>query len=273
VKIARIKYKEGVSSAVVEDDRVNLISGNIFDRWEVSGKSLPLAEVKLLAPVEPLQIVAIGLNYREHAREGNFSLPEEPVIFIKTINTITGPESHIILPKIAPDEVDYEAEMVIVIGKKAKNVPEEEADKYILGYTCGNDVSARDCQLKKDKQWARGKSFDTFAPIGPWIVTDIEGDNLGIKLILNDRIMQNSTTSDMIFPGKKLVSFISHCLTLYPGSIILTGTPAGVGFTRKPPVFLREGDTVVVEIEHIGRLVNYVKKEPPKKTVRFISCP
>ncbi len=261
MKIARIKHKEGISHGIIEDDRVNIINGNIFGQWEVSGKTLPLSGVKLLAPVEPLQIVAIGLNYREHAREGNFSLPEEPVIFIKTINTITGPESYIILPKIAPDEVDYEAELVIVIGKKAKNVSEEEADKYILGYTCGNDVSARDCQLKKDKQWARGKSFDTFAPIGPWIVTGIDGDSLGIKLILNDRIMQNSSTSDMIFSCRKLVSFISHCMTLYPGSIIMTGTPAGVGFTRKPPVFLREGDKVVVEIEKIGKLINYVKRE------------
>ncbi len=261
MKIARIEYKGRISYGIIEDDRVNIIKGNIFDQWETSGKTLSLSEVKLLAPVEPPQIVAIGLNYRDHAREGNFPLPEEPVIFIKTINTITGPESYIILPKIAPDEVDYEAELVIVIGRKAKNVSEEEADNYILGYTCGNDVSARDCQLKKDKQWARGKSFDTFAPIGPWIVTGIDGDNLGIKLILNGRIMQNSSTSNMIFSCRKLVSFISHCMTLYPGSIIMTGTPAGVGFTRKPPVFLKEGDKVVVEIEKIGKLINYVKRE------------
>jgi 2-keto-4-pentenoate hydratase/2-oxohepta-3-ene-1,7-dioic acid hydratase in catechol pathway len=188
-------------------------------------------------------------------------VPPAPVIFIKTPNTIVGPGDPIVVPAMAPNEVDYEAELVIVIGKKAKNVSKQEAKRYILGYTCGNDVSARDCQLRLDKQWARGKCFDTFAPIGPWIATDLDGDKLGIRLKLNGRTMQDSNTSDMVFSCADLVSYISQCMTLYPGSIIMTGTPGGVGFTRKPPVWLKAGDTVSVEIDGIGTLTNPVRKE------------
>ena len=159
---------------------------------------------------------------------------------------------------MAPGEVDYEAELAIVIGKKAKQVPPHETDEYILGYTCANDVSARDCQLRKDHQWARGKCFDTFAPLGPWIQTSMDPGNASIRLELNGELMQDSNTSDMLFPCSYLVSYVSRCMTLYPGSIIMTGTPPGVGEGRDPKVFLRKGDTVTVAISGIGRLTNPV---------------
>lgn len=211
--------------------------------------------------IKPSQIIAIGLNYYGHAKETGAALPKEPLFFIKGVNSAIGSGENIVLPKMAPDEIDYEAELVIVIGKRAKNISEEEADEYILGYTCGNDVSARDCQLRRDSQWARGKSFDTFAPIGPKIVKKLDPDNLNIELRLNGCVMQKSNTSDMIFSCRIIVSFLSRCMTLAPGTFIFTGTPPGVGFTRKPPEFLKEGDIVEVEIEGIGVLKNKVVTE------------
>ncbi|MEW6358435.1 MAG: fumarylacetoacetate hydrolase family protein [Planctomycetota bacterium] len=261
MRIARIEYKGKKTYAEVKGDTLALIKGDIFGVHKVTARTVPLSEASLLAPVEPRQVVAIGLNYRGHAAESGMAVPGAPVVFIKTPNAVVGPNEPIILPAMAPDEVDYEAELVIVIGKEAKNVPKEKARDYILGYTCGNDVSARDCQLRLDKQWARGKCFDTFAPLGPWIETDINGDDLDIRLKLNDKIMQDSNTSDMVFSCADLVSYISRCMTLYPGSVIMSGTPAGVGFSRKPPVWLKEGDTVEVEIEGIGSLINPVTKE------------
>jgi 2-keto-4-pentenoate hydratase/2-oxohepta-3-ene-1,7-dioic acid hydratase in catechol pathway len=212
-------------------------------------------------PVNPRQIVAIGRNYFAHAKELNSEVPKEPLIFFKGVNALTGPGANIVLPKEAPNEVDFEAELVVVIGKEAKNVSEEEAADYIYGYTCGVDVTARDCQKRRDKQWARGKSFDTFAPLGPWIVTNINSDELDISLVLNGDVMQKSNTSNMMFSCKKLVSYISRSMTLYPGSVIMTGTPEGVGYGRDPRVFLKPGDTVEVEIEKIGKLTNGVIKE------------
>jgi len=155
--------------------------------------------------------------------------------------------------------VDYEAELVIVIGKKAKNVETNEVKNYILGYTCANDISARDCQIRIDKQWARGKSFDTFCPLGPWIVTELDDpDNCRIFSCLNGEVMQDSNTSDLISDIKEIVSYCSKNFTLYPGTIIMTGTPEGVGFARKPPVFLKPGDVIEIEIEGIGKLSNKV---------------
>ena len=261
MNIGRIRYNGQITHAEITDGKAKLIDGDIWGEWKVSGRTAVLNEVELLAPVEPRQVVAIGLNYHQHAKECNMDIPAEPLLFLKGVNTVTGPDTPVILPAMAPDEVDYEAELVVVIGKKAKNIKEAEADNYILGYTCGNDVSARDCQLKKDSQWARGKSFDTFAPIGPWIVTDIDADNLNISLTINGEVMQSSNTSDLIFSCRELVSFLSKCMTLYPGSIIMTGTPSGVGMGRDPQVYLKEGDEVTVEIEGIGTLTNTVKKE------------
>ncbi|MDD5705932.1 MAG: fumarylacetoacetate hydrolase family protein [Kiritimatiellae bacterium] len=262
MKIARIKIGgKRTAFAAVEADGYRVISGSIFGRFKLSDERVPAAQATLLAPVEPPQVVAIGLNYRRHAQESNMALPTAPVVFIKTCNAVVGPGADIVLPAMAPNEVDYEAELVIVIGKTAKNVPESQALDYVFGYTCGNDVSARDCQLRLDKQWARGKCFDTFAPIGPWIATGLDGDNLGIRLTLNGSEMQRSNTSDMVFGCRQLVSYLSRCMTLHPGSIIMTGTPSGVGMGRKPPVWLKAGDAVTVEIEGIGALSNTVVNE------------
>jgi 2-keto-4-pentenoate hydratase/2-oxohepta-3-ene-1,7-dioic acid hydratase in catechol pathway len=261
LKIARIKLQDRITYALAEGDALRLIEGDIFGAWTATDTTAPLAEATLLSPVDPPQIVAIGLNYRRHAAESGMAVPEAPVIFIKTCNAVAGPDEPVLLPKIAPDEVDWEAELVIVIGKQCKHVPEDEVYDYVLGFTCGNDVSARDCQLRLDKQWARGKSFDSFAPLGPWIATDLDGDSLGIRMTLNGETVQDSNTSDMVFSCRELVSYVSQCMTLYPGSVIMTGTPEGVGMGRKPPVWLKDGDTMTVEIEGIGSLTNPVQRE------------
>lgn len=261
MRIARIEREGRIAHAVVEGESARTVAGDIFGSWTVSGSPVPLADVRLLAPVVPPQIVAVGLNYSGHAEESGMALPDAPVLFVKTANTVVGPQAPIVLPAMAPNEVDYEAELVLVVGRQARNVSTAAAGDYILGYTCGNDVSARDCQLRLDKQWARGKCFDSFAPLGPWIETGIDGDDLEIRLTLDETLMQQSRTSDMIFPCRELLSYVSQCMTLYPGSVIMTGTPAGVGFSRKPPVFLREGSRVCIEIEGIGKLENPVIQE------------
>jgi 2-keto-4-pentenoate hydratase/2-oxohepta-3-ene-1,7-dioic acid hydratase in catechol pathway len=258
MKIARFIFNNEVAYGCVEGEKINKIEGNIFGSFRVTDQEYDFSKVKLLPPVDPPNIIAIGLNYKEHSEESNMKLPERPVIFLKATTSITGHEDNIVLPKIAPDEVDYEAELAVVIGKKAKDVEEEDALEYVLGYTCGNDVSARDCQLKQDAQWARGKSFDTFCPIGPFIVTDIDTDNLSISTRLNGMVVQKSNTSNMIFTVEKLVSYCSKNMTLLPGTIIMTGTPEGVGFARKPQIFMKVGDIVEVEIENIGILRNRV---------------
>ncbi|MFN4227869.1 MAG: fumarylacetoacetate hydrolase family protein [Candidatus Ratteibacteria bacterium] len=262
MKFLRFTVQNKEYSGILKDDEVYAIRGEIFNNnFEFTGEKFNLKQIKFLPPCQPPNIIALGLNYKEHAEEGWQEVPEYPVIFLKATTSLTGHLSPIILPKEAPDEVDYECELVIVIGKKCKNIEEREAKNYIFGYTCGNDVSARDCQLKKDKQWARGKSFDTFCPIGPYIETEIDPMNLTIRTILNGKIMQNSNTSKMIFNPYQIVSYLSKQMTLLSETIILTGTPSGVGFARKPPVFLREGDIIEIEIEKIGRLKNFVVKE------------
>lgn len=261
MKIARIEHAGGTAHAAVEDGAFRLIEGDIFGEYRITKETVAGDDARLLAPTDPPQIVAIGRNYREHAAEENVPVPDEPLIFLKASNAVNNPGDAILLPRMAPDEVDYEAELVVVIGKAAKHVPEDRADEHILGYTCGNDVSARDCQLRIDSQWARGKSFDTFAPLGPWIETDLDPTCARIRLQLNGRVMQDGNSADMVFPVRYLVSYLSRCMTLLPGSVIMTGTPSGVGMARKPPVFLRDGDTVTVEIEGIGQLTNPVKRE------------
>jgi 2-keto-4-pentenoate hydratase/2-oxohepta-3-ene-1,7-dioic acid hydratase in catechol pathway len=194
------------------------------------------------------------------------SYPDQPILFIKATSSIIGHEESIVLPDAGADSVDYEAELAVLIGRTAKNIAPREAMDYILGYTCANDVSARDWQFEKQKgQWARGKSFDTFCPLGPWIVTKDEIGNpndLGIRCVLNDQTVQESRTSEMIFNISDIISNLSRSMTLLPGTVILTGTPEGVGFTRQPPLFLRDGDVVSVEIEKIGTLTNRVVAEP-----------
>src|SRR5262245_6002172 len=217
---------------------------------------------KLLAPVpDPAKIICIGLNYRDHAEESKARIPAEPILFSKYGTALIGPDQPIVLPPVS-QKVDYEAELVIVIGKKGRPKSKEAALAHIAGYTVGHDVSARDWQLEKDgKQWMVGKTFDTFAPLGPEIVTPDEvGDphDLAIKLRLNGQTMQDSTTRQMIFPAPEVVAYLSQVFTLEPGDLIFTGTPPGVGFARNPPVFLTAGDVVEVEIEKLGILRNPV---------------
>lgn len=218
----------------------------------VSDKPYKLPELVLLAPVEPEKIVCVGLNYLDHAEELKMQVPEEPIIFLKPPSSVTGTCSPVIYPR-SSEQLDYEAELAVVIGRKAKNVSGGEALKYVFGYTCGNDVTARDLQ-RKDGQWTRAKSFDTFCPLGPWIETELEPGDLRLISKVNGVIKQDSRTSQMIFGVAELVSFVSHIMTLNPGDVIMTGTPKGVGS-------LNPGDEVIIEIPGIGSLVNWVEKE------------
>ena len=194
----------------------------------------------------------------EHAIESKLEPPIRPVIFLKATSSLSGHLNPIVLPAEAPSQVDYEAELTVVIGKKCKHVPLERTKDVVFGYTCGQDVSARDCQVKLDMQWARGKSFDTFAPVGPVIETELNPENLRIQLRLNGKTMQSGNTRDLIFSVSYLVSYLSRQMTLLPGTLIMTGTPSGIGFTRNPQIFLKSGDRVEVEIEGIGVLENPV---------------
>jgi len=247
----------------VDDQSARLIEGNVFETFTVTDQIVLVK--KLLAPVVPPTILCIGLNYRQHAEETGAEIPEHPVLFIKAANALNHPGDPIVIPHIAPGQVDFECELAVVIGKTAKNVPPAEALDYVLGYTCANDVSARRWQKEGGgKQWCRGKSFDTFCPLGPCLVTpdDLSNpNNLTIKTILNGETMQDSSTSDMIFDVPMLISFLSEGTTLLPGTVILTGTPQGVGFARNPPIFLKSGDHVMIQIEHIGELSNPVQEE------------
>lgn len=215
---------------------------------------------RLLAPVDPPNVLCIGLNYRRHADESQAPYPERPILFLKPTTTLVGPDAPIVLP-LASDEVDYECELAVVIGKAARDVAEADALHYVLGYTCANDVSARDWQLRLDRQWARGKGFDTFCPLGPVLVTKDEvadPNALAIGMRVGGELLQSSNTSDMIFSVPFLVSYLSQGMTLAPGTVILTGTPEGVGMARTPPRFLRPGDVCEVEIDQIGTLRNPV---------------
>jgi 2-keto-4-pentenoate hydratase/2-oxohepta-3-ene-1,7-dioic acid hydratase in catechol pathway len=225
----------------------------------------PAATIRLHAPVpDPSKIVCIGLNYRDHAIEGGKAIPTEPVVFAKFPNTLIGHGSPIVLPKIS-QKVDYEAELVVVMGRKAKHVDAAEAMNYVAGFTIGHDVSARDWQFRgEERQWTIGKTFDTFAPMGPHLVTLDEvpnPQNLPVRLRLNGQVMQNSNTKEFIFPVPVLIAHLSKIMTLEPGDLIFTGTPPGVGSARKPPVWLKDGDEVEVEIEGLGVLRNSVMSE------------
>jgi len=238
-----------------------LLEGDLFQGVSPTGQRLDVA--KLLAPLIPSNIFCIGLNYREHARETGAELPKNPVVFMKPTSAITHPDETVHLPKccIRGPEVDYEGELAVVIGRTAKNIAEEEALDYVLGYSIANDVSARKWQKHGGGgQWVRGKGFDGFCPLGPGLVTTDEIPDpqiLGIRTLLNGEVMQQSSTSDMIFPVTRLISYLSQDTTLLPGTTILTGTPSGVGFARTPPVFLKNGDQVSIEISDIGQLTNH----------------
>jgi 2-keto-4-pentenoate hydratase/2-oxohepta-3-ene-1,7-dioic acid hydratase in catechol pathway len=241
------------------------IDGDVFGAYQVTASRAEVA--KVLAPVAPVQIFCIGLNYRHHAEEMNAKFPEYPVVFMKGVNATAHPGDPILIPRHLPsEEVDYECELAVVIGRPARNVPRERALDFVLGYTCANDVSARDWQIRfGGGQWCRGKTFDTFAPLGPCLVTpdEIPDPNaLGIATVLNGERVQDWTTGDMIFDVPRLIEFLSASTTLVPGTVILTGTPHGVGMARKPPLWLKPGDVVAIEIERIGRLTNPVAFEP-----------
>jgi 2-keto-4-pentenoate hydratase/2-oxohepta-3-ene-1,7-dioic acid hydratase in catechol pathway len=222
----------------------------------------PESAVKLLPPIpDPPKILCIGLNYRDHAEETGAPIPRDPVLFSKFNTALIGPDEAIVLPSVS-QKVDFEAELVLVIAKKGRHVPREQAREYLAGCMVGHDVSARDWQLEKDgKQWLAGKTFDTFAPTGPWLVTaDEVGDpqELGIRLRLNGQTMQDSNTRQMIFRAEDLIAYISQVVTLLPGDIVFTGTPPGVGVARKPPVWMKDGDVAEVEIDGLGLLRNPV---------------
>jgi len=222
-----------------------------------------MAQVTLLAPIpRPPKIICIGLNYRDHAAECKMTIPELPTVFSKFPTAVTGPGHPIVLPKTST-KPDYEAEFAVVIGKRGRHIPEEQWREYVFGYTIFNDVSARDFQMATS-QWMIGKTFDTFAPLGPSVVTADEvadPHNLAISLTLNGELMQNSNTGKMIFRMPRLIAFLSSVFTLEPGDVIATGTPAGVGFARKPPRWLRPGDEVTVRVEGLGELTNPVVAE------------
>lgn len=246
------------------DGSATELTGELFGAFADSGR--PAAVSKLLAPLVPASLLCIGLNYRRHAEEGGKPIPEYPVLFMKSVAAVQNPGDPILLPRqLRSDAVDYECELAVVIGRRGKNIPREEALQYVLGYTCANDVSARDWQMQwGGGQWCRGKTFDTFCPLGPHLVTADEIPNpnaLRIKTVLNGQTMQDWTTDDMIFDVPTLIAFLSASSTLLPGTVILTGTPHGVGGARRPPVYLQPGDQVTVAIDSLGELTNPVEEE------------
>lgn len=247
----RFSYEDRICFGQLQGESIALFDRSYLEAGcQKTGRILQADQVRLLAPVEPTKIVCIGLNYAKHIEELGHDFHDDPVIFLKPVTSLVGPEDEIILPAMS-QQVDYEAELVVVIGKTAKDLAEDQAEDYIFGFTCGNDVTARDLQ-KKDGQWTRSKGFDTFCPIGPWIVRDLDYRNVKIRSVLNGEVKQSSQTSHLIHSVPKLVSYISQIMTLNPGDLIMTGTPEGVG-----P--MKTGDGIAVEIEGIGRLHNLVR--------------
>ncbi len=250
-RFVRFEVAEGVEWGKFEEGRIHKITDNPAAGFEPTGRYYEPSEVKLLAPVEPSKIVCVGLNYKEHVKESQSAdeIPEEPVLFLKPPSALIGPGGRIIYPEMSR-RVDYEAELGVVIGRECKTVAAIEAEDYIFGFTCVNDVTARDLQ-KKDGQWTRGKGFDTFCPVGPWVVDKLKYEDLQIESYLNGDLRQSARTSELIFPIPKLIGFISSVMTLYPGDLISTGTPSGIG-----P--MKSGDRIEIRIEGIGSLVNDV---------------
>lgn len=259
MRIVRFTIHNRVKYGAVDENTIHGLRGSPFTRFKGPSSSLTLDgsvyrlhEVRLLAPCSPSKVVCLGLNYHSHAEETKLPTPSMPLIFLKPPTAVIGPDDKIILPRDSK-RVDYEGELGVVIGKKAKDVPEEKAKEHILGYTCFNDVSERFAQ-REDGQWTRAKGYDTFAPIGPWVETDVDPDDLKLETYLNGELRQSARTSDLIFGVSKLVNFVSQVMTLLPGDVIATGTPSGIG-----P--MNAGDIVEVRIEKIGTLRNLVVKQ------------
>ena len=251
MRIARFSMADGVFfGAIEDDDTVAAIDAHPFGELRFSGRRFPLADVRLVAPILPSKIVAIGKNYAGHVREMGGAAPAEPVIFMKPSTSVIGPREPIGYPQKLSERVDYEGELAIVIGRLCRDVPVERTAEVVLGYTCANDVTARDLQ-RRDGQWTRSKSFDTFCPLGPWIETEADPADLAITTTVNGHVCQDSRTSLLLHNVPTLVSYVSQVMTLLPGDVILTGTPAGIG-----P--LEIDDEVAVTIESIGTLTNLV---------------
>ncbi len=248
MRVVRLLFEGDCRYGLADETTVTLISDDPFSAWEPEG-ILSLAEAHLIAPVTPTKVVCVGLNYRAHIAEMGHDTPSEPVIFIKPSTAVIGPGAQIPLPP-GVGRVDYEAELGVVIGRRTHNATAAQAAANVLGFTCGNDVTARDLQ-KVDGQWSRAKGFDGFCPLGPWVATDVEPADLLVECYVNGRVHQSTRTSDMLFSPYDLVSFVSRVMTLVPGDVVLTGTPGGIG-----P--LHDGDTVEVRIEGIGTLSNPV---------------
>jgi 2-keto-4-pentenoate hydratase/2-oxohepta-3-ene-1,7-dioic acid hydratase in catechol pathway len=267
MKIIRFQDRRGVTQYGVQHDggATTLLAGDVFGDARDTGE--PAEVAKLLAPIEPAAIICIGLNYIRHAQESNAPMPEFPVVFMKSPGAVQNPGDPIEVPRtLRSEEVDYECELAVVIGKKCKNATRSNALDFVRGYTCANDVSARDWQAKwGGGQWCRGKTFDTFAPLGPCLVTSDEipdPNTLQIRTTLNGEVVQDWNTNDMIFNVPRIIEFLSGSTTLLPGTVILTGTPHGIGAARKPQLFMKAGDTVTIDIEKIGSLTNPVIDEP-----------
>lgn len=249
MKIARFNLNGEIRFGSVVGDQVSLFLGSPFESKELSGESIALDQIQLLAPVAPSKIICIGMNYAAHAAEIAQDVPDEPLMFFKPISAIIGPNDTIVLPHQS-DQVELEVELAIVIGKQAKNISKSEVKSHIFGYTIGNDITARDIQFS-DLQWARSKGFDTFCPLGPWIETDFDPTGKRLDSRVHGEQRQHATTRDMIFDVETIVSFVSENVTLFPGDIILTGSPAGISR-------ITHGDAIECEIEGIGVLHNQV---------------
>lgn len=254
-RVVRVMTDDGPRQGVVIDTEVNALTGDPFGRWEKAERLGALDSVSLLPPVTPSKIIGVGLNYRAHAAESSAEVPSDPLLFLKPPSAVIGLDARIVLPSQS-ERVDYEAELAVVIGRSCRNVNVDEAWRYVLGVTCGNDVTARDLQ-QRDNQWTRAKGFDTFCPLGPWVVTGLsedEIDDLEIIGRVNGEVRQAARTSDMVFSIPELIAHASSIMTLEPADVILTGTPEGVG-----P--LNPGDVVEIEVESIGNLRNCVASD------------
>lgn len=249
MKYVRFMWKNEAACGILTGNRINILQGDLFATHSPIGISVGLDEVKLLAPCTPTKAVCIGLNYRDHAAEMKSELPKEPLFFLKPSSALNDPDGDVCYPSIS-NNLHHEAELAVVIGKTAKHIKAGQAADYIFGYTCANDVTARDIQ-KGDGQWTRGKGFDTFMPLGPCIETELDPHTLDIKCWVNDELRQTSNTENLIFSVPYLLEFVTKVMTLYPGDVILTGTPSGVG-----PMQI--GDMVTVEIAGIGTLQNRI---------------
>ena len=250
MKFVRFRHESITAYGLWEETRVRPIDGNPFSGYKPTQETLPIHTVCLLAPCEPSKIVAVGVNYTDHAAEFKHPLPKEPILFLKPSTAVLAPHEVIQLPN-SSSRVDFEGELGVVIKKRASRISPEQTPDFVLGYTCFNDVTARDLQ-KQDRQWTRAKSFDTFAPFGPCIATDLNPNNLTVETYLNGERRQSANTAELLFNVPTLVSFISNVMTLLPGDLIATGTPAGVG-----P--MHTGDVVEIVIREIGKLTNPVK--------------